>query len=102
VQPRPADAPTRARYLIVLVLFLVTTINYADRATLSIVGTDLSRGLALDAITLGYLLSACSWSYVVFQLPGGWLLDRLGSRRVYRWGLLGWSVGTVGATRGRA
>jgi len=95
VQPRPADAPTRARYLIVLVLFLVTTINYADRATLSIVGTDLSRDLGLDAITLGYLLSAFSWSYVVFQLPGGWLLDRLGSRRVYRWSLLGWSVVTM-------
>ena len=95
VQPRPADAPTRARYLIVLILFLVTTINYADRATLSIVGTDLSRDLGLDAITLGYLLSAFSWSYVVFQLPGGWLLDRLGSRRVYRWSLLGWSVVTM-------
>jgi ACS family glucarate transporter-like MFS transporter len=93
--PMAGEQPTRARYLIVLVLFLVTTINYADRATLSIVGTDLSRDLGLDAITLGYLLSAFSWSYVVFQLPGGWLLDRLGSRRVYRWSLLGWSVVTM-------
>jgi MFS transporter, ACS family, glucarate transporter len=92
---RAADEPTRARYLIILILFLVTTINYADRATLSIVGTDLSRDLGLDAVTLGYLLSAFSWSYVALQLPGGWLLDRLGSRRVYRWSLLGWSVFTI-------
>jgi MFS transporter, ACS family, glucarate transporter len=91
----PAAPPTRARYLIILVLFLVTTINYADRATLSIVGSDLSRDLGLDAVTLGYLLSAFSWSYVALQLPGGWLLDRLGSRRVYRWSLLGWSVFTI-------
>ena len=95
VQSRPADVPTRARYLIILILFLVTTINYADRATLSIVGTDLSRDLGLDAVTLGYMLSAFSWSYVALQLPGGWLLDRLGSRRVYRWSLLGWSVLTI-------
>jgi hypothetical protein len=107
VQPRPespavhpdgvlaAEVPTRVRWLIVLILFLATTINYADRATLSIVGTDLSRDLRLDAVTLGYLLSAFSWSYVAFQLPGGWLLDRLGSRRVYRWSLLGWSVVTI-------
>ncbi len=108
--PGPAERPTRARYLIVLTLFLVTTINYADRATLSIVGTDLSRDLRLDAVTLGYMLSAFSWSYVVFQLPGGWLLDRLGSRRVYQWSLLSWSaftllqagVGVLGSVRAAA
>ena len=107
VQSRTADAPTRARYLIILVLFLVTTINYADRATLSIVGTDLSRDLGLDPRTLGFLLAAFSGSYVALQLPGGWLLDRFGSRRVYRWSLLGWSmftiaqagVGLIGAAR---
>ena len=101
-----ADQPTRARYLIILILFVVSTINYADRATLSIVGTDLSRDLRLDAVTLGYLLSAFSWSYVALQIPGGWLLDRPGSRRVYRWSLLGWSAFTisqagVGAARDR-
>jgi MFS transporter, ACS family, glucarate transporter len=96
--PPPAaagEAPTRARYWIILILFVVSTINYADRATLSIVGTDLSRDLALDAVTLGYLLSAFSWSYVALQIPGGWLLDRLGSRRVYQWSLLGWSAFTI-------
>jgi ACS family glucarate transporter-like MFS transporter len=92
---RTADAPTRARWLIILVLFVVSTINYADRATLSIVGTDLSRDLQLDAVTLGYLLSAFSWTYVALQIPGGWLLDRAGSRRVYRWSLLGWSAFTM-------
>jgi MFS transporter, ACS family, glucarate transporter len=87
--------PTRTRYLIILILFVVSTINYADRATLSIVGTQLSKDLQLDPVTLGYLLSAFSWSYVALQIPGGWLLDRLGSRRVYRWSLLGWSAFTV-------
>ena len=90
-----SEAPTRARWLIILVLFIVSTINYADRATLSIVGTDLSRDLQLDAVTLGYLLSAFSWTYVALQIPGGWLLDRAGSRRVYRWSLLGWSAFTM-------
>ena len=91
----PTDRPTRARYWIILILFAVSTINYADRATLSIVGTDLSRDLQLDAVTLGYLLSAFSWSYVALQIPGGWLLDRQGSRRVYQWSLLGWSAFTI-------
>jgi ACS family glucarate transporter-like MFS transporter len=81
--------------MIVSVLFLVTTINYADRATLGIVGSDLARDLQLDPLALGYMLSAFSWAYVALQIPGGWLLDRLGSRRVYRWSLLGWSMFTL-------
>ena len=39
---------TRVRYEIVLILFLLTSINYADRATLSIVGTAVSKELGLD------------------------------------------------------
>lgn len=95
MQKDSVQQPSRARYLIILVLFVVSTINYADRATLSIVGTALSKEMQLDPVTLGYLLSAFSWSYVALQIPGGWLLDRLGSRRVYRWSLLGWSLFTV-------
>ena len=32
--------PTHVRYLILLMLFLVTTINYADRATIAIAGSS--------------------------------------------------------------
>lgn len=100
-----AERPTHARYWIVFFLFVVTTLNYADRATLSIVGPALSKDLKLDAVALGYLLSAFSWSYVALQIPGGWLLDRFGARRVYQWSIIVWSaftalqgfVGAVGA-----
>ena len=41
----PAVKATRVRYAILGLLFLVTAINYADRATLSIAGTALAREL---------------------------------------------------------
>jgi MFS family permease len=85
---------TRVRLFIVLMLFLVTTINYADRATLSIAGTALSKELQLDPIALGYVFSAFSWSYVAAQVPGGWLLDRFGSKWVYSFSILIWSAFT--------
>ena len=44
---------SRVRLFIVLMLFLVTTVNYADRATLSIAGTALSKELHLDPVALG-------------------------------------------------
>lgn len=87
--------PTRTRFAIVGMLFLVTAINYADRATLSIAGTALSKDLGFDAVTMGYAFSAFGWSYVAAQLPGGWLLDKFGSRRVYFFSILLWSIFTL-------
>jgi len=49
---------TRVRWLILAMLFAVTTVNYAGRATLSIAGSALSRQLGLSPITMGYAISA--------------------------------------------
>ncbi|CCE08204.1 D-glucarate permease (MFS family) [Bradyrhizobium sp. STM 3843] len=86
---------SRVRLFIVTMLFLVTTVNYADRATLSIAAPALSKELGLDPIAMGYVLSAFGWSYVIAQVPGGWLLDRFGSRWVYAVSILTWSLFTM-------
>lgn len=86
---------SRVRLFIVTMLFVVTTINYADRATLSIAGPSLSKELGLDPISMGYVFSAFGWSYVIAQVPCGWLLDRYGSRWVYAISILTWSVFTL-------
>lgn len=83
------------RYLIVFMLFAATTVNYADRASLSIVGPAMQQQLHIAPITLGYIFSAFGWAYVIAQLPGGWLLDRFGSRAVYAGSILLWSVFTL-------
>ena len=88
-----ASLPTR--YLVVWLLFVATTVNYADRATLSIAGPALAKDLALDPVAMGYVFSAFGWAYVLAQIPGGWLLDRFGSKRVYVLSVLIWSVFTL-------
>src|SRR3954470_22302601 len=82
------EPKTRVRWTIVTVLFLVTTINYADRATLSITASAMSKQYGINAVTMGYLFSAFGWSYVLAQLPGGWILNRFGARRTYLWSLV--------------
>ncbi len=82
------------RYLILLIIFIVTAINYADRATLSIAGTEVAKELQLDAVAMGYIFSAFGWAYLLMQIPGGWLLDRFGSKRVYTYSLFFWSLFT--------
>jgi ACS family glucarate transporter-like MFS transporter len=82
------------RWAIVSLLFFATAINYADRTVLSIAGPALAKSLHLDSVSMGYIFSAFGWSYVLAQLPGGWLLDRFGSRKVYAISIFVWSFFT--------
>ncbi|MFM0287720.1 MFS transporter [Paraburkholderia megapolitana] len=91
----PTGRATKVRYLIVLMLLVVTTLNYADRATLSITGTAMQHDLGLSPVMMGYIFSAFAWSYVIAQLPGGWLLDRFGSKRTYAVSIFAWSLLTM-------
>lgn len=86
---------TRVRLWIVMFLFLVTTINYADRATLSIAGSAMQKELGISAEQLGFIFSAFGWAYVICQIPGGWLLDRFGAKKIYGWGIVLWSLFTM-------
>lgn len=89
------EKKSNARWLVVLVLFVITTINYADRATLSLAGPALTKEIGLNPVQMGYIFSAFAWSYVLGQIPGGWLLDRFGSKRVYFFSIFFWSIFTL-------
>jgi ACS family glucarate transporter-like MFS transporter len=44
---------------------------------------------------MGHVFAAFSWAYVICQIPGGWLLDRFGSKKIYGWSIALWSVFTL-------
>ncbi|CAH0142014.1 putative glucarate transporter [Massilia sp. Bi118] len=90
-----AKVQTRTRWMILAMLFVITTINYADRATISIAAPGIKKELGLDAVQMGFVFSAFAWSYVIAQLPGGWLLDRFGSKITYFFSIFLWSVFTM-------
>jgi len=85
---------TNVRYWILLTLFIVTTINYVDRATLSMAAPIMTKELRIDSVAMGWVFAAFGWSYAALQIPGGWLLDRFGSRLVYGSALFFWSLMT--------
>jgi D-galactonate transporter len=82
------------RFWIIATLFLISSINYASRATLGIAGKPLASEFHLDSVQLGYLFSAFAWAYAIGQIPGGGLLDRYGSRPVYLWSITLWAIFT--------
>ncbi len=81
-----------ARYHMLLMIFLATTLNYTDRALISIVGVPIQAEFSINSIQMGYIFSAFSWAYVAAQIPGGWLLDRFGVKRVYAISIFFWSL----------
>ncbi len=83
------------RYYILLLIFAVTVVNYADRAIMSIAGPAMADELGLDPVALGFIFSAFGWSYALGQLPGGWILDRFGSKWVYAASITLWSTFTL-------
>ena len=97
MEAQTLDARARSshiRFWVIAVLFIVSSISYASRATLQMTGKPLSAEFHLDSVQLGYLFSAFGWSYVAGQIPGGALLDRYGSRPVYFWSITLWALFT--------
>ncbi len=85
---------TNIRYFILAMLFVVTTLNFVDRSTISMAAPAMRKDLGINTVNMGYIFSAFGWSYTALQIPGGWLLDKFGSRIVYGVGLILWSLFT--------
>src|SRR3569623_3635718 len=71
------------RYLVLFLLLFASCVSYGDRIVLGFVGPALAVSLGLNAVEMGYLLSAASLPYLLMKLPSGMLLDRFGSRWIY-------------------
>ena len=55
----------------------------------------ISKEFGFDKVTMGIIFSAFVWAYALFQVPGGWLNDRFGPRRVLAMIVAYWSVMTA-------
>jgi ACS family D-galactonate transporter-like MFS transporter len=89
------EAPSKRRFLIAMMLFVIVVINYLDRSNLSIVGPQLTRTLNLSPVKLGFVLSGFGWTYAALQIPSGWLVDRVHPRFLYGCILGLWSLATL-------
>jgi len=80
-----------------LVLLLASVaINYCDRGNLSVAAPLLNTELGISTAQLGILFSAFFWTYALFQLVAGWLVDRFDAGWVLAAGFAAWSLATAG------
>jgi MFS transporter, ACS family, D-galactonate transporter len=81
-------------FSVAVLLSVSVLINYIDRGTLAIAAPLLKDDLGLSASQLGILLSAFFWTYALFQIVSGWLVDRFEVNWVLALGVLVWSFAT--------
>lgn len=89
---------------VVILLGISVFINYVDRGNLAIAAPFLTRELNLSGPQLGALLSSFFWTYTLFQIVSGWLVDRFEVNWVLAAGFFLWSGATAatGVVRGFA
>ena len=77
-------------------------INYIDRGNLSIAAPLVQRELSLSDSQLGLLFASFFWTYSIFQIVSGWLVDRFPVNAVLAVGFAIWSAATfaTGLTAG--
>lgn len=89
-----AGAISRVRWGIVIILFSMAVVNYLDRATLSIANTTIADEFGFSATEMGLLMSAFLWPYALANLPAGWLVDKIGPKKLVPYALGIWSTFT--------
>ncbi|WP_273846776.1 MFS transporter [Rubrobacter calidifluminis] len=80
---------------IIFLLFSGTLINAIDRGSISTANTFIAGDLHMSKAAMGVILSAFGWTYLLFNLPAGYLCDRLGAKRVYGAAAAIWSLGSM-------
>ena len=69
-------------------------ITYMDRVNIASAVPVIQKELGFSMVTVGWILSSFRWGYALFQIPGGWLGDRIGPRRALALIVTWWSVFT--------
>ncbi len=86
---------TRLEWFTLFLLVVSVALNYVDRGNLSVTGVALSRELKLKPHELGLLLSGFFWTYSIFLVLAGWLVERFNAIVALTIGFFIWTATTA-------
>lgn len=87
---------TSTRYTVFGLMFLIALINYIDRGALSFSANTIAQEYHLDKVQLGAVLGYFGFGYLFGSLCGGFLADRFGTRKIWLWAGVCWSLFEIG------
>src|SRR5438874_5803870 len=93
--PPLTQQPTAVRYKVLAWACALSMITYIDRVCIKQVGGDMQAALGVTEQDFAWVFSAFGLAYALFEVPSGWLGDKLGPRKVLCRIVLCWSVFTA-------
>ncbi len=89
------QTPTSARYWVIVFAITLAILAYIDRVCISMAAPVMMKDLGLNKEQMGLVFSAFALAYALFEIPGGWLGDWMGPRKVLMRIVIWWSVFTA-------
>jgi MFS family permease len=86
---------TRTRFTLLYFACVLSVITYIDRVCIASSAPAIRAELGLDAVHMGWVFSAFTLAYAVFEIPSGWMGDVLGPRQTLMRIVLWWSAFTA-------
>ncbi|AOS46201.1 putative sulfoacetate transporter SauU [Lacunisphaera limnophila] len=94
--PSPStDRPTRTRYWVIVFAVTLAIVQYVDRVAISQAMPDIAAEMQFSDAQKGMIFSAFTLAYALFEIPTGWLGDKLGAKKVLIRVVLWWSFFTA-------
>lgn len=90
-----AQNPTHTRYWVIVFAVALAVIQYIDRVCISKAAPSMQAELSLTKDDMGTIFSSFTLAYALFEIPGGWLGDRFGPRKILLRVVCWWSVFTA-------
>jgi ACS family hexuronate transporter-like MFS transporter len=88
----PARKIKNYRWIIVVLLFFATTINYLDRQIIGLLKPILEKEFAWTETDFAHIVMAFTAAYAVGLISFGWLIDKIGTKLGYAITIVVWSI----------
>src|SRR4029079_6354507 len=90
-----AGSDSRDRYQVLALTVVLAGITYLDRVCIAQTADDMMRELGLSKKQMGFVFSAFTIAYALFEIPTGAWGDRIGPRRLLTRIVVWWSSFTI-------
>jgi MFS transporter, ACS family, glucarate transporter len=94
-RPAATTRASRVRYEVLGMTFFMAFLMYMERGAIGTAAPSIMREFHLNKVTMGWAISAFSWSYALCQMPAGWMADRFGPRVVLALAMSWWALFTA-------
>jgi ACS family hexuronate transporter-like MFS transporter len=94
--------PETRRWFIIAVIFIAIVFNYFDRQIVSILKPTLKDVYKIDDRGYAYIINIFTFCYAIMYPVSGWLVDKYGAKKVMFFGVIGWSLASLGGGLARS